>query len=617
MMKRKSLLVVGLGIWILLAAGCVPSKDWGGILRGRDSQEKVARDDYQKKLEEKLARVERENGADQERQAAIDQSGVGSEPPVTQLEEPPGNGVERKTPPEAAAPALAAAVAQRDDAEKVGLRQPPYPVDTQYLEERLQTYEQKMERWNSLAGSLVSLGMGGVWPEGWYDCVQQIEMVLFGYRRLLDEDDAAAGGGSGPWDLFKKDLHYVEGGCDHVLEKSNAEFRETLTAYEMLSDGQAKNLMKQLLDKGNYAASVEAYQNFIRLNGPEAVEPEMKELYSLALRRTGRLTEAAAVLKEIVAQHAAGSMVDAAALDRHIAYADLLLAIGEIEEAAKVYGELEGYLAFFEKKRDWVNGQLRLLERKESRILPDYQEVLRAALRADGRQIPVEMVTGIQKIEQGGEPAFLYSANILLHEAEDLAEERVKQQLSRVDELLHDQEFDNALALVEELLEGTPETLRSTLFRMKDEIELAAKEESEAQRQLTEQSRAVQWDKAVKSMERKDYDAAMAVFAQLLATEYDAEARRKLAEIADLDAADMRRRAAGLFVKARKTANREEKKEILFESREILMDLIERYPAVNILDKVRQNLQVLEGEIEKLDAEPSAAPGELEGAGDA
>lgn len=608
MMVGKSLCIICLSIWGLTSAGCVSSKDWGGMLSDQDSAEKVVRDDYQKKLEQKLALVEREKAQAQARERAA----AAAQAEQRQQEAVPAPGETRAAStgqPSSEGLASGSAAEERGpkELEMEARRRPAYPVDAHYLADRLQSYEQKMAGWNQLAGSLVSLGMGGVWPEGWHDCVQQIEMVIFSYRRLREEG-VGAEDSSGPWALFAKDLRYIESGCDQLLAQTNVEFRETLAGYSELADEQAKNLLKQLLDQGRFAAAVEAYQNFVRLRGAEAVDLEMKGLYSAALRRTGRLTEAAAALKEMVAREKAGGGMVAAVFDHQIEYADLLLATGEIAEAAAVYGELAAELGLFAQRRDWVRGQLQLLARQDSPVLGDYQEFLRTYLRAGDGQLSADLAQGLQKIKQGGEPVFITSATILQQKAEELAEERVSRQLSLANELLHDQEFDQARALVEQLLDEAPQSLRSTLLRMKDEIALAAHQENEAQRQLTEQTQAAQWEKAVKFLERKDYDAAMTIFTQLLNTEYEAEAQAKLAETANLAAAEMRRRAAALFVKARKAPGKAERKEILVESRDTLLELIERYPGVDILDKVRQNLQVLEGELEKLESEPAAAP---------
>ena len=59
----------------------------------------------------------------------------------------------------------------------------------------------------------------------------------------------------------------------------------------------------------------------------------------------------------------------------------------------------------------------------------------------------------------------------------------------------------------------------------------------------------------------------------------------------------MRRKAAGLFLKARNTSDPVAKKQFLMQSRDLLRQAIEEYPQADIIDKIKQNLQVLEEQI--------------------
>jgi hypothetical protein len=65
----------------------------------------------------------------------------------------------------------------------------------------------------------------------------------------------------------------------------------------------------------------------------------------------------------------------------------------------------------------------------------------------------------------------------------------------------------------------------------------------------------------------------------------------------------MRKEAASLFVKAGKTPDLEQKKELLLASHSLLTEILDRYPQTDLLEKVQQNIVILEGQIQRFDLE--------------
>ena len=76
---------------------------------------------------------------------------------------------------------------------------------------------------------------------------------------------------------------------------------------------------------------------------------------------------------------------------------------------------------------------------------------------------------------------------------------------------------------------------------------------------------------------------------------------KKLQEATNLAAAAQRKQAATLFIKAIKASNPESKKELLLESRQLLQDVLHKYPHADIIDKVAQNLTILDQHIQEFD----------------
>ncbi len=476
----------------------------------------------------------------------------------------------------------------------------PIKVDEKFVEKRLVVYQARKKQWNELAGRVVSLDMGGAWPAGWHECVQNVEMVFFGYNRLLEGKRSAQSSGAriNIWRLLSIDLGYAESGCEKVLSESNTNVTQTLKDYSQMAKTRTIDLVKQYFEKGLYLEATRAYENQLDTASDSL---EMKIMYSVALQRTNRLRAAAEVVKEIVAADDGSLFKEYFKTQRiKIEFADLLMLLGQIEQAKKVYTEVDQEIAVLENKADWVGNQIQILE--ENRIgFPVYQDFLRAYYSYDGKQIPKVLSRGYEKIDQAGDSLMQVSAGLLLQDIENRAEDWLNQQLMLVDELIHDHEYDQAMVIVNQLLESAPESRQYSLLQIKEDIEIEAGKEQQVRQQLQTQQTTSQWQEAIKLFDLKEYGASIALFTSLLNTDYDAKARRKLTEASNLAASEIRRKAAGLFIKARKIKDLEKKKQVLMKSKTLLVELIEKYPTAGIIEKANQNLQVIEEQISVLE----------------
>ena len=63
----------------------------------------------------------------------------------------------------------------------------------------------------------------------------------------------------------------------------------------------------------------------------------------------------------------------------------------------------------------------------------------------------------------------------------------------------------------------------------------------------------------------------------------------------------MRKEAASLFISAGKTQDYDQKKALLLESYRLLREIPRKYPQTDLLDKVQQNIAILEKQIERID----------------
>jgi len=110
-----------------------------------------------------------------------------------------------------------------------------------------------------------------------------------------------------------------------------------------------------------------------------------------------------------------------------------------------------------------------------------------------------------------------------------------------------------------------------------------------------------QWDTAVHLMDSQRFDEAIIAFETLMGTEYEEKATIKIVETANMAAGQMRKDAASLFIRAGRTPDIEKKEELLLDSLKMLNEIVVKFPQTDLLDKVNQNIAILEEQIRKID----------------
>jgi tetratricopeptide (TPR) repeat protein len=109
------------------------------------------------------------------------------------------------------------------------------------------------------------------------------------------------------------------------------------------------------------------------------------------------------------------------------------------------------------------------------------------------------------------------------------------------------------------------------------------------------------WKEGLVLMEGAQYDKAIEKFNSLHGTEYSAKAEKKILEASLLAAEGERRKAAETFIRFTKASDIETKKKLLIESRNRLLDILAKYPMVEIKDKVMGNIKRVEKEMNAID----------------
>ncbi|MEA2084210.1 MAG: hypothetical protein U9O82_08230 [Thermodesulfobacteriota bacterium] len=498
-----------------------------------------------------------------------------------------------------------------------------------HVDKRLAVYEKKLAEWMAVSDQIDFLDLDEAQPGEWAGCAGRLDRVVSAYsllrQRILDRGYQSVDSGienEDPWEVFRLDIEYLESGCDTVLDEGPPASL-LLESFKAESLEYAETIVHQYAQKEASEEVVRAFENLKEIFPEKKLTPLLKQKYGLALLRTGRVDESVAVLLDILEDFKKGDAQsvlsgricspvsnfsgakEIAPLSFKCLAADLLLVNGRIEEAKTIYQELQDYRESCREHDQWVAGHLSLIESGDEREeeLNIFRSVLKIYLSFDGRHVPSEMNTLVEKLEYlSPESEFARSAGLLLRKVEEQVRAWIIGQLETVDGLVDGKEYSEARFLVDAMLDGEiPDDMRDMVENAFDNVVIAEAQDREARRQLMDQALSARWDEAINLLDLRKYDDAIHAFSALVETNYDEKAAIKIKEASNLAAAELRRTAATLFVKARKTTETNRKAELLFQSRQLLLKILEQYPRTDIIDKVRQNLEVLESQILKID----------------
>jgi tetratricopeptide (TPR) repeat protein len=479
-----------------------------------------------------------------------------------------------------------------------------------HVDRRMSLYGEKLARWETLAEQTMNLGLVERRPANWSECFTAMENLFQNYSRLLEEvlkQDLPTVReeelGVDPWQLYYDDIAYLEGDCEQVFVTTAALVTGWDNRYKPASVQESEAAIGQYVDQGHYEQAIRTFQNLRNDNPNQNFKEETRKMYGLALLKTGQLDKAGRELSKVL--EGMPSSPEKRRLRRLVA--DLLLASGHLEEAYANYRQLAEYYDSGRGDDRWVTEQLALLEQrdlKNSPGLPLYLNVLQDFIGFNGRKIPEDMKAKVARLEEVYPASPLTGrARQMFGQIEDSLREWLKAEMAQVDLYLAARDFAPAKELLKGLLDANleppaRELVESNLVnvtRLENEYILGL-------RSLEDQNQAEKWDRAVALLDSRKYDQAINEFSDLFNTDYDVPAREKIKEAMEAAATQMRRQAANLFVKARKTANYDEKKKYLEESWTLLNKIITHYPEARIIDKTRQNLALIEQQIEQFDS---------------
>ncbi len=476
--------------------------------------------------------------------------------------------------------------------------------DLSDLEARIGVYQNKLSRWIRLEENLVSLDMDEALLVRLQECKLFTEQILSDYKTLREiilAEHEVNRELLASWEFFKQDVEYLESGCEKVYAGCSENVNSWLDEFNVITAEQLEMAISNFAASKKYNDILAGFEQLTK-SFPER-KPGVKTRieYTNALVQTGKINEAVDILKGVAAD-LKFTETDIHVVNRKLA--DMLFAIGNIADAKVYYQELSQFYLSLGKEERWTSDQLNLLENVDPNTseLQAFLTFLEKYIVFDGMNMPQDLPKQVAHLEN----TFPYSlftqrAKQVLQMVEEQINTWALGQINLATDLAERKEFQKATQILVELLEqNIPQELHNDARKNLVLVRELAQFEKENQRFILEQSLAIQRDDAVNLLESQRYDEAIAAYSALLGTQYNDEALESIVKAADSAAKDKRRQAAGLFVKARKTNDPEQKRYLLYESRRLLQEILEKYPDVEIISKVQQNLAIIEENIQNL-----------------
>jgi tetratricopeptide (TPR) repeat protein len=481
-------------------------------------------------------------------------------------------------------------------------------ADWEFVQQRLNAYQIKLDRWSETSEVADKSKLAEKLSAKGFECIQLMEWILTGYSSLLermeqgetvhvDETDMVD-----PKKMQQLDITFLENRCSAVLAIDTSVQHE-LTTEEKLhySFDEAQEIIISHVKNENFHEALLEY-SYLSTNFPEQKPAILTRLnYGLALQYTGQVEAAARHFNKMLASD--DLSVDP--LNLQLEMADLLLASGEITAAESYYENFIRENKSIEAKKSWAMEQLTFLRSvdPESEDMLEYTKLLREFLIYDYKVHSVALNEKINTFatEHAGSP---FAVSILRLKAFTVEQLNfwLGKQLVKIDSLVAENRFTEATDILKSMSQYyLPADLQAVVQKTYYEVGQAELQETENQRRVEEIELTEQWDTAVLLMDSQRYDLAIAAFEILLDTDFEEQAAIKIVATANLAAGQMRKEAASLFIRAGKTPDIENKKQLLLDSYGMLNEILVKFPQTDLLEKVYQNIAILEDQIRKID----------------
>ncbi len=315
--------------------------------------------------------------------------------------------------------------------------------------------------------------------------------------------------------------------------------------------------------------------------------------------------KAAEIYQQVVDQMSSSDIqaTDIVSLRKNLA--DLYMASGNYKAAAVQYKKISEDYKNIGRLEEWSKLQLSLLDRSKEGgpELKEYSALLRDYLGYVAEQGGYKLLWQAENF-LGKYPYSPVASNVELIKAKvkAAADKWFDGFMGQVEKLRAEKKFQEAQDLLKTLAPDMIGPEKQLALKGKnEELSLTDAVERETQQMAVIQELQKKWNSGMLLAKAEKFDEAIAVFTQLLATEYRVKAQEKIKEMSLEAAKADRKKAANLFTRFTKTTDIESRKKLLIETHKLLKSILVKYPDVDIKSKVVGNLERVEQEMMAID----------------
>jgi len=476
-----------------------------------------------------------------------------------------------------------------------------------FLNNRLYDYGKKLDRYKELDKQSLTANLSQEETEQMVTCFKNLRQVIDRYNAvqatvLQGGSDTLTGGEM--MALQNMDIDFLESPCGKMLATTD-EGGPIFASQSKTTDlFQLEAVIERYTANKQYE---EIVQTWLQVP-PEQVDRvtlKTRLRYANALMYLHQEDQAAKVYQQIVDQMSASGEQSTDLVSLRKMLADLYTASGNYPAAEEQYKKISQDFNALSSTDEWSKLQLSILERSVagSPELTEYSGLLRNYLgfipEKDGYKVVWQAEDFLENYPYS---AVTSNVDLIKTKAQEKADEWMNDFMAKVDQLVAEKKFQEAITMVDNApVDLMDEDKRNALKAKKEDFVMAEAVEKETVKLSNMQELQQKWNSGMLLVKGERFDEAIAVFTELLNTEYGSKAQEKIVEVSELAAREERRKAADLFIRYTKTADVESQKKLLIESRSILKEILVKYPDVDIADKVRGNIQRVEQEMNAID----------------
>ena len=481
----------------------------------------------------------------------------------------------------------------------------------EYVNDRIFEYGRKLDRWKELDKQSVVMNLNEEQTESMVRCFRDLQKVLNGYDSLHDEllqrnviSEDVRFRTEDVLELQKRDIAFLEGVCGRLLSTTE----DKSAGWQQREAGADLNQIETLIER--YSSSRE-YDEVVQvwLKIPQyqvdRVDLQTKILYGNALIYLEQQEKAAEIYQQIVDTMSVSTEQPTDVLSLRKVLADLYTASGDYFSAEQQYNQISEDYTNIGSIEEWSKLQLSILDRstKGSPELNEFSKLMGDYLSFQPEKDGYSLIWQADKYLQNY-PYSPVSSNVdvIKEDALKQADEWFDAFFTKVDEYRGEKKFQDAMDILRSIPEDIIGADKVQVVKTKiDELVLAEAVERETLKIERMQDLQRRWNKGMLLADEGDYNGAIVIFTELLDTSYQSKAQVKIDELSLQAAKADRRKAAELFIRFTKTTDIEGKKRLLIESRNILKNILVKYPDVEIAKKVVGNIDRVETEMNQLD----------------